>query len=105
MRKVATGIALAFTALLIAGKPASAQAVVARIYVAAPPPVEIVERAPPAPGPAYIWVKGYHVWRDGAYVWTPGRWAVPPHGMHVWVPGHWDHEGRGYFWVEGHWDR
>jgi hypothetical protein len=104
MRKFAVAIGVAAGLLLFAGSQASAQ-VIAKVYVGAPPPVEIVEHPPAAPGPAYVWIKGFHVWREGHYVWTRGHWEIPPRDMHIWIPGHWDHEPGGYFWVEGHWAR
>jgi hypothetical protein len=74
-----------------------------RVYVNVAPPPLIVETRPPAPGPLYVWVGGYHRWDGRAYVWVPGRWVVPPRRHGRWVPGHWVRHRRGWFWVEGHW--
>jgi len=47
-----------------------------RVYVNAVPPPPIVEVRRAAPGPAYVWIDGYHRWNGRAYVWVPGRWAA-----------------------------
>ncbi len=77
-----------------------------RVYVVrAGPPANVVEAIPPAPGPEYVWVRGYYKWDPDAraYVWAPGHWVVPPQGYHEWVPGHWADGDGGWVWVEGHW--
>jgi hypothetical protein len=76
-----------------------------RIYVRAGPPAEVVEAIPAAPGPAYVWVRGYYKWDADAraYVWMPGHWVVPPQGYREWVPGHWADRDGGWVWIEGHW--
>jgi hypothetical protein len=56
-----------------------------------------------APGPGYVWVRGYHTWNGSAYLWTPGGWVLPPRARARWVPAHWQRERRGWFLVEGHW--
>jgi hypothetical protein len=104
MRKFLMTLGLAIGLMLAGGSRVSAQ-VSARVYVGIQPPVEIVEKVPPAPGPAYVWIKGHHMWRDGHFVWVGGRWATPPRGMRLWVPGHWDRDPGGWFWVEGRWAR
>ena len=73
--------------------------------VATPPPAPPVrvEVAPPAPGPAYVWVPGHWRWHRRGYVWVPGSWAVPAQSGFVWVPGHWAPRPGGYVWIEGHW--
>jgi hypothetical protein len=73
--------------------------------VRAGPPADVVETIPPAPGPAYVWVRGYYKWdRDaGAYIWVAGHWVVPPQGYHDWVSGHWADRDGGWVWIEGHW--
>jgi WXXGXW repeat (2 copies) len=70
---------------------------------AAPPPQ--AEVAPPAPGPAYVWVPGHWAWRGRrwGYVWVPGRYAVPAQPGYVWMPAHWAPGPNGYVWVEGQW--
>jgi hypothetical protein len=100
-KRIETGLITAFLAsvLLLAGCGGPRGG----IYVGTPPPPPIVERAPIAPGPGYVWVPGYHVWNGNAYVWTPGRWNRPPDGRRRWVPGHWVHTRRGWRWIEGHW--
>lgn len=92
---VATAIAVA------AASPLRAQTVYVHVGPPAPPTEVIVVK----PGPAYVWVPGYHMWDGRAYVWVHGRWTIPPAGMVVWVPGHWVNEPRGWYWIEGHWRR
>lgn len=74
-----------------------------RVYVRVGPPVPIVEVRRIAPGPAYVWVPGYHRWDGRVYVWVPGVWVVPPRPRVVWVPGHWAYDRHGYYFVEGRW--
>jgi hypothetical protein len=73
------------------------------VYVPSPPPPPVRETIAVAPGPAYVWIPGYHMWNGSVYVWTPGRWELRPTRRHAWVPGHWKHDRRGWYWVEGHW--
>ncbi len=60
----------------------------------------------PAPGPGYIWVKGFHTWRNSRYVWKRGRWIAPHRGKR-WVRGRyvWVRRGRVKVrrWIRGHW--
>jgi len=74
-----------------------------RVYVTAVPPPPIVEVRRAAPGPAYVWVDGYHHWNGRAYVWTPGRWVAKPRSNSKWVKGHWEKSKKGYYYVEGRW--
>jgi YXWGXW repeat-containing protein len=73
------------------------------VYVRMAPPVPVVEVSGVAPGPGYVWVRGYHRWNGNAYVWTSGRWERRPRAGAVWVDGRWRHHRNGYYWVEGHW--
>ena len=100
MRRYATCIALALTFFLAAcGEPRHRNVV----YVPVAPPPLVVENRAVAPGPGFVWIRGYHVWNGNAYVWTPGRWERVPNGRRDWVPGHWVHARHGWYWVEGHW--
>src|SRR5439155_27053247 len=54
----------------------------------APPPVRVETRVV-APGPGYIWTKGYWRWTGARYEWVPGGWIVRPRPAAVWVEGHW----------------
>lgn len=74
-----------------------------RAYVTVQPPSERVEVMGRAPGPRYIWNKGYYVQRRGGWVWMPGRWIMPPPGRRVWIPGYWARDVRGWYWREGFW--
>jgi hypothetical protein len=72
------------------------------IVTQAPPPVR-VETQTVAPGPTYIWQKGYWRWSGSRYVWVPGHWVERPRVAAVWVEGHWIRRGGGWVWVGGHW--
>jgi hypothetical protein len=74
-----------------------------RIYVTAAPPRPIVEVRRVAPGPAYVWVDGYHRWDGRAYRWVPGRWEAKPRARATWVKGKWVKGRKGYYFVDGHW--
>ncbi len=90
---------------VLAATAATAQAGT-RIYVRIAPPAPIIETRAVAPGPAYVWIPGYHRWDGGAYVWIAGRWELPPAHRRFWVAGHWTHSPRyGWYWVDGHWRR
>ena len=73
------------------------------IYVERRPPPERVEVIGTAPGPGYVWLRGYWRWGAGDYAWQSGRWAVAERGYRRWEPGQWRHGRRGYYWVEGRW--
>lgn len=73
------------------------------VYVRVRPPVYRTEVVGVAPGPGFVWIRGYHRWDGGAYVWVPGRWERRPQARAVWVEGSWRHNRRGWYWVEGHW--
>jgi hypothetical protein len=73
------------------------------VYVRVAPPVPVVEVETAAPGPEFIWVRGYHRWDGERYLWVPGHWERRPHAGAVWVNGEWKHHRDGWFWVEGHW--
>ena len=74
-----------------------------RIYVRTAPPVAVVEVEGVAPGPEFVWIRGYHRWDGRAYVWDPGRWERRPQARAVWVEGHWVKHRKGWYWEEGHW--
>ncbi len=73
------------------------------VYVRVAPPVPVVEVEGVAPGPEFVWIRGYHRWDGDRYIWVPGRWERRPHAAAVWVEGQWRHHRNGWFWVEGHW--
>jgi hypothetical protein len=85
-------------AALMAG-PALAVDVVVHVR----PPARPLEKRSPMPGPAYVWVGGYHRWDGNAYVWVPGEWERPPHQGAVWVAPRWEHRNGGYGFVPGRW--
>jgi hypothetical protein len=68
----------------------------------APPPVR-VEMQTVAPGPRYVWTRGYWRWTGVDYVWAPGSWVVRPSLTAVWVEGHWARKSRGWVFIPGHW--
>jgi hypothetical protein len=104
MRKLATlGLILAAIgslSVLTACPPPPPAGVV---YVRTRPPVPVVEVISTAPGPEFVWVRGYHRWEGNTYVWFPGRWERRPRAGAVWVEGAWRHHRNGWYWVEGHW--
>ena len=76
----------------------------------------VVETAPPvqevdvvaigvAPGPDYVWVRGYWAWRGGVWVRVGGHWHRRPHGYSYYRPGHWEVWGGRHRWVVGVWVR
>jgi hypothetical protein len=77
--------------------------IAAEIVVKVGPPAAVVETRVAAPGPDYVWIKGYHRWDGNAYVWVPGEWRQPPRPHARWVDHRWEHRKDGYVFVEGHW--
>jgi hypothetical protein len=73
------------------------------VYVRVGPPAPLVEVQGVAPGPEFVWIRGYHRWEGERYVWVAGRWERRPHASAVWVHGEWRHHRNGWYWVEGHW--
>jgi WXXGXW repeat (2 copies) len=67
------------------------------------PPPDVVEVRPPAPGPGFIWVGGFHYWNGRRYVWRRGYWQRRPYGYHVWIRDHYVHGPHGFVYVRGHW--
>ena len=67
------------------------------------PPVEVVEQYGVAPGPGYIWVRGFYRREGPSYAWVPGHWVVPPRGFRRWEAGRWVHTRRGWYFREGRW--
>jgi hypothetical protein len=74
------------------------------VVVRTPPPVPVVETAPPSPDPGAVWVRGHWTWNGARYVWVPGHWEQGRPGGHY-VPGRWIRRGRGWVHVPGHWRR
>lgn len=98
--------------LVAIGFAAAALPVLAACVATAPPGVVYVRTRPPAyqsevlvtaPGPGYVWIRGYHRWEGNAYIWVPGRWELPPRARAKWVEGRWHHDRNGWYWVEGRW--
>ena len=73
------------------------------VFVAAAPPAAEVEVIGAAPGPDYVWIRGYHTWNGHGYVWNSGRWERRPRAGAVWVDGRWQHHSHGWYWTDGHW--
>jgi|SRR5215467_16336499 len=73
------------------------------VYVRVAPPAPLVEVQTTAPGPEYVWVRGYHRWEGERYAWVAGRYERRPRAGAVWVAGEWRHHRNGWYWVEGHW--
>ena len=71
--------------------PKSGSTVSTVIVAPNPPPPPRDEIAPPAPGPAMVWMTGHWMWNPDAqsYVWVHGKYAEPPREHAAWAPGHW----------------
>src|SRR5438105_4547014 len=54
------------------------------VLVAQAPPAVRVETQTVAPGPGYIWTRGYWRWTGTSYVWVPGSWIERPRLTAVW---------------------
>lgn len=74
-------------------------------YAEVAPPEPQDERAPPPPGPDYVWVPGYWFWNGRGYVWHAGHYDVPPDRGAVWVRSGWVHHRGRYRYVPGRWAR
>ena|SRR5437762_2898332 len=72
------------------------------VVTQAPPPVR-VETMTTAPGPGYVWTRGYWRWSGANYDWVSGTWVARPRPAAVWIDGHWIRRGGGWVWVRGHW--
>ena len=71
-----------------------------------PPPPARVERVPPQPRPACVWIDGQWQWSGRHWEWLAGAWVKPPEGCYyaepltVWVPS----AGKGeLFFMPGRW--
>jgi hypothetical protein len=73
------------------------------VYIQSRPPAYQEEAVGIAPGPGYLWIRGYWEWGGAQYNWVPGRWAMRPHPRAVWVPGGWHSARRGWYFRPGHW--
>lgn len=74
------------------------------VFVAVGPPAYYQDDAiGVAPGPDYVFIRGYWGWRDDAYVWVPGRWVERPYPNAVWVQERWYHAREGWYREGGHW--
>jgi hypothetical protein len=74
-----------------------------QVVVTRTPPAVRVETETVAPGPGYVWTRGYWRWTGRDYVWVPGTWVVRPRPAAVWVQGQWVRSGGGWVFVSGHW--
>jgi WXXGXW repeat (2 copies) len=84
--------------------PVVATSTTGEVVVTETPPPPRREVIGVAPGPSYVWVRGYWVFRDHRWVWVPGHYQLRPRTTAVWVEGHWDHTVRGWVWTPGHWE-
>ncbi len=67
------------------------------------PPAPRYEEVGYAPGPDYVWIRGYWDWQGVDWVWVPGRWDQRPYLGAVWVPDQWHHASNGWYREQGHW--
>jgi len=65
-----------------------------------PPRVEVIGYAP---GPEFVWVRGFWTWDGATYLWVPGRWDRRPYPQAVWVPDRWRRHSQGWYREPGHW--
>lgn len=103
--------AVAGTTVLLAGcvveppvyhpHPVVQQPVVEEVIAPQPPPVEVVEVAPP-PRPGFIWARGYWHWNGQRYVAMRGHWEPVRPGYHY-VHPHWEQRGDGWHLHVGVW--
>jgi WXXGXW repeat (2 copies) len=78
-----------------------------------PPGVLFVAVGPPAyyrpevvgvaPGPGYVFIRGYWDWQGSAYAWVPGRWEQRPYPHAQWIAPRWRHTREGWYREGGHW--
>jgi len=73
------------------------------VLVTQAPPVVRVEAQTVAPGPGYVYTRGYWRWTGTRYVWVSGSWVTRPRTTAVWVEGTWVRRPGGWVWVSGHW--
>ena len=73
------------------------------VIVTRTPPAVQVETQPTAPGPQYVWTRGYWRWTGTDYVWVPGSYVARPSVAATWVEGQWQRRPGGWMWVAGHW--
>ncbi|MEO8432791.1 MAG: YXWGXW repeat-containing protein [Acidobacteriota bacterium] len=85
--------------LLVACPPPAAVGV----YASIAPPAVRTEYVGAAPGPDYLWVRGYWRWDGAAYGWVPGHFDRRPRERARWVDGRWKHTRQGWLWIDGHW--
>lgn len=105
MKKLVLAMAVCLGVMGCYVEPAHADTVVVGQYevvVPSAPPAEIVEVVPVAPGPTYVWTRGYWYWGGSTYIWVRGRYIVRVPGR-VWVHHHYVYRGRTWVHVRGHW--
>src|SRR5436190_21621340 len=73
------------------------------VVVTQSPPVVRTEVQTAAPGPGYVWTRGYWRWTGASYQWVPGTWIARPRPASVWVEGNWMRSGNGWVWTRGYW--
>jgi hypothetical protein len=100
LRNLLTAAAVAGLAACVPLAPPGALYIGARFG----PPAPRVEVIGVAPGPGFVFLRGYYRWYDGAYLWVPGRWERPPYERAMWVPGRWrQYPNQGWYWTDGRW--
>ncbi len=72
-------------------------------YAGYAPPAPRYEYVGVAPGPGFVWTRGYWDYRGRNWNWVGGRWVRPPRPHAVWVPHEWRNEGGRYRFYRGHW--
>ncbi len=99
IRTLMLGAAVAALAACVPLAPPDAVFISAR-FGPPPPRYEVVGYAP---GPDFIWIRGYWDWEGVNYVWVPGRWERRPYPQAMWVPDRWRRSSQGWYRETGHW--
>ena len=96
--------------VVAAAVTAGASGCVARVGVAAPAPVAVVEvdEEPPPPRevmvvrPGFVAIEGRWVRMNGRWDWRPGSYERERVGF-AWEAGRWEVRGNRHVWVDGRW--
>lgn len=67
------------------------------------PPAVRVERVTVAPGPSYVWARGYWDWDGDSWAWVPGRWVAAPVAGARWIAPVYTRVSTGWRYVPAHW--
>jgi hypothetical protein len=74
------------------------------VVVREAPPAVLVERRPPPPAHASIWIEGHWQYSGKKYVWAKGRYERSRAGQHY-VQPRWVKTDKGFGFHAGYWER